>query len=707
MKIEKNYDFRQELLRIHEPNRRAADRRPKENELWLENGAKICISSNAPEVLAVAAADFCDYLSVSMGVSASLVTEGEGGISVFLAAEKGVDLGEFAAYKGFRIDVSEKGISIIAHDDRGAAQALYYIEDMMTFAGAPCLAYGRTEKRAMYTPQMVHSAYGLDEFPDEYLARVAHEGRDAILVFTKGANQANDFPLDFNDLIRRAARYGINVYAYSKMKSKKHPLDEGAEEYYEETYGKLFRECPGLKGVTLVGESTGLPYSTNPEIDKIMRDGVPTGKNSPGNYPCMDYVDLLQMMKKVIRKYKPDADIVFWTYNFGKIPAEARIALIDALPTDITLLATFEMFEQLSCGSSIVASADYSLAFAGPGHYFKTEAEAAKRRGIRMYSMTNSGGRTWDFGCAPYEPMAQSWIRRYEAMKQMHDAYDLCGIMECHHYGFYPSIISKLSKHLFMLPTPSAEEMLDIILASEYGRENALAVKDALNDYSEALRFYTPTDADQYGAFRIGPSQPLHLLQTLHIPFDEGASYGHANWIAQYLDVHHKTTLTRQSPQALRHADEVASLEAMLALMEEGTRKLEAIKTENEALLRLAGLGHFLTNVVKTALAAKKMYTLRLKILSESDPIKYGALLDEVEALQLKERENVLDTIPLVEADSALGFEPSMLYLTDKRHLEWKLRQIDFIINIEMREMREGLALHMKNARGEFVPSKR
>ena len=707
MKTEQNYDFRRELLTVHEADRRNPARTPQPNEYWLEQGAKIAITPDAPEVIAVAAADFCDYLSVTMGVKASLVTQGKGNLSVALASTLGVDLGEFAAYQGFRILVDAEGITVLAHDDRGAAQALYYIEDLMTFAGAPCLAFGKIEKRAMYTPQMVHSAYGMDEFPDEYLARIAHEGRDAILVFTKGANLANDFPLDFNDLIRRAARYGIDVYAYSKIKSKKHPEEEGAEAYYEETYGKLFRECPGLKGVTLVGESVGLPYSTQKGIGQLMRDGIPLGIDTPGIYPCLDYADLLVMLKKVIRRYKPDADIVFWTYNFGKIDKEARLALIDALPTDITLLATFEMFEPLELDSSIVTSADYSLAFAGPGYYFRTEAEAAKRRGIRLYSMTNSGGRTWDFGCAPYEPMPYSWLRRYEAMKQMHDACDLSGIMECHHYGFYPSIISKLSKHLFMLPTPSAEALLATILEAEYGKENAKQVDRALYDYSEALRHYVPSDADQYGAFRIGPTQPLQLLQTLHIPFDEGASYGHANWIAQYLDVHHKKTLSGQSPQALRHADEIASLERMLALMERGTEKLEAIPHPNDRLRRLAGLGHFLTNVVKTGLAAKKMYSLRLKLLSESDPIKYGALLDEVEALQLKERENVLDTIPLVEADSALGFEPSMLYLTDKRHLEWKLRQIDFVIHIEMREMRQGLALHMKKLRGEFEGSKR
>ena len=709
MKIEQNYDFRKELLTVHESNVRKIGRKPAADEFFFANGAKIRVEANAPEVIAVAAEDFCDYLSVSMGVSASVVTEGEGNVTVRLAKDVGVDLGEFAAYKGFRIETGKDGIVITAHDDRGAAQALYYIEDLMTFAGAPCVSFGKIEKRAMYTPQMVHSAYGMDEFPDEYLARVAHEGRDAILVFTKGANQANDFPLDFNDLVRRSARYGIDVYAYSKMRSEKHPSEEDAEAYYEELYGKLFRECPGIKGVTLVGDSIGLPYSTvnDPRFaSTLMVDGIPNGKMTPGMFPCPDYVEFLELLKKVIYKYKSDADIVFWSYNWGGMPTEDRIALINAMPTDITLLATFEMGEIVEREGSLVRVADYSLCFEGPGFYFRTEAEAAKKRGIRMYSMTNSGGRTWDFGCIPYEPMAQSWLRRYDAMKYAHDELGLSGIMECHHYGFYPSIISKLSKHLFMIPTPSGEEMLMTILRAEYGEKDAKTVCDALNDYSEALRHYTPTDADQYGAFRIGPTQPLHLLQILHIPFDEGASYGHSNWVAQYLDIHHKKTLRMQTPQAVRHSAEIKSLEKMLALMESGTEKLEAIENPNEKLVRLAGLGHFITNIVKTGIAAKKMYTLRLKILAEEDPVRYGELLDEIKALQLKEKENVLDTIPLVEADSALGFEPSMLYLTDKRHLEWKLRQIDFVINIEMREMREGLERHMRYVNGVWEGSK-
>ena len=695
--IEKNYDFQKELLTVHEADIRKIDRKPKADEFFFADGAKIRVEASAPEVIAVAAEDFVDFLSVSMGVNASVVTEGKGDITIRLAKDVGVDLGEFAAYKGFRIETDENGIVITAHDDRGAGQALYYIEDLMTFEGAPCLAYGKIEKRAMYTPQMVHSAYGIDEFPDEYLARIAHEGRDAILVFTKGPNQANDFPLDFNELIRRAARYGIDVYAYSKMRGKFHVDDEGAEAYYDSMYGELFRQSPGLKGVTLVGEAVAMPRSRDSRVDVGMRDGIPVGKPTPGYFPCLDYVDLLALLKKVIRKHKPDADIVFWTYNWAKESVEDRLALINALPTDITLQATFEMGEMRPCENSVIVSADYSLAFEGPGIYFRTEAEVAKKRGIRLYSMTNSGGRTWDFGCFPYEPMPYSWIRRYEAMHRAHDDWGLSGLMECHHYGFYPSIISKLSKHLFMLPTPDAREMLLTILRAEYGEENAEAVDSALCDYSEALRYYTATDPDQYGAFRIGPAQPLNLLQILHIPFDEGASYGHSNWRAQYLDIHNNKILTNQSPQAIRLPDEVKSLEKMLALMERGTQKLAAIEAPNAALERLVNLGHFVTNTVKTGIAAKQMYMLRMKLSCETDPARYGALLDEIEVLQLREKENVLDTIPLVEADSALGFEASMLYVTDRRRLEWKLRQIDFVINVEMQQMREGLALHIKN----------
>ena len=40
------------------------------------------------------------------------------------------------------------------------------------------------------------------------------------------------------------------------------------------------------------------------------------------------------------------------------------------------------------------------------------------------------------------------------------------------------------------------------------------------------------------------------------------------------------------------------------------------------------------------------------------------------------DKANVLDTIPLVEKDSRLGWEPRMDYVCDAEHLQWKLRQL-------------------------------
>ena len=693
MRGEQNYDFRRELLTVHEANIRKTERKAKADELWLFDGARIRIDAGASEVISVAAHDFCDYLSVSMGVSAAVVTEGKGDVTVRLASDAGVDLGEFAAYKGFRIETDEGGVTVTAHDERGAGQALFYIEDLMTFEGAPCLAYGKTEKRAMYTPQMVHSAYDLDVYPDEYLARRAHEGRDAILIFVKGVNETPAGPLDFNDLIRRASRFGIDVYAYSYMRSGMNPEEEGAEAYYDGLYGKLFRECPGLRGVVLVGESVGFP-TKDPNAaapGETAIDGIPTGKVHSGFYPCYDYPIWLDLLKKVIRREKADADIVFWTYNFTWRTEEERVGLINTLPEDISLLVTFERFELLPVGSSKLMAQDYTLSFVGPSHIFASEAKAAKARGIRLYAMTNTGGKTWDFGTAPYEPMPYQWMRRYDAMRAAQENWGLSGIMESHHYGTYPSFISKLSKHAFLLPTAPYEETLRRILAAKYGRENVDAVNDALIDFSEAITHLTPTKDDEHGALRVGPTHPLSIFFPVKIPCDKDAHFGNRIWYR-----HVYTTGGWQSPHSLRVRDEIASMQKFVECMASGIRKLSAIDAPNAELSRLLGLGKFISNTVKTCIASKQIYILDHRMRATGDPETLLSILDEMEAVIRENRKVVEDTLPLVTADSSLGYEPSMHYMTDAWHLEWKLRHTDYVLNTELREMREAVATHLK-----------
>ena len=58
--------------------------------------------------------------------------------------------------------------------------------------------------------------------------------------------------------------------------------------------------------------------------------------------------------------------------------------------------------------------------FEGAGKAFLSEARAAARRGIRLYAMTNTAGKTWDIGVIPYEPVPRQWMKRYDSILQTH-----------------------------------------------------------------------------------------------------------------------------------------------------------------------------------------------------------------------------------------------------------------------------------------------
>lgn len=693
LKKEQQYDFRKRLLQVHEANLRCPCRTASKEEYLLPEGTVIALGSGVGQVTETAVRDFIDFLWTSMNLSARMAAKGQKAqVTVALAAEAGVDLGEAASYKGFRLETDAEGIRVFGHDERGIAQGLYYLETLMTFEKAPLMPFGAIQKKPMFAPRMIHSGYGLDEYPDEYLARVAHEGRDAILVFTKDADRIPDGYLNFNDLIRRAARYGLDVYAYSYIVSDMNPESPEAETYYENTYGKLFRQCPGLAGVTLVGESVEFP-SRDPHVspgrlNQTSVDGIPTGKVTSGWYPCEDYPLWLELLKRIIGKYNKNADIVFWSYNWGRQPEEARVKLIESLPEGISLQATFEMYQPRCYGNSMGVCSDYTLSFEGPGDYFKSEAIAAKKRGIRLYSMTNTGGQTWDFGVTPYEPMPYQWIRRYKAMQKAHDDWGLCGLMESHHYGFTPSFISKLSNLVFLEPREPMEAILEKILKAEYGQANYERVNQALLLWSEAIRHYTPSNLDQYGAFRVGPSFPFCLSRRINVPTDPRALFG--NVIIE--PIYDNGSAPLVSPLSLRIREEKASLERMRDYMEQGIALLATVPEANEKLERLLNLGRFISCSVQTGIHAKEWHILKCRLYNQTETAAFGRILNQMEALLHKELENTEAAIPLIEADSRLGWEPSMLYVTDRWHLEWKIRQVRHVLDWDLARYRESLS---------------
>lgn len=700
LKEEKNYDFKKELLVIHKPNIRDYTKTPYD-EFDFSNGVSIFLANPDNEVIITAAKDFCDYLFTSQHCSATLIRNGEGNIVV----KYGNDLTEGNGYMGYRITTTADKIIIEGYDDRGIAQAFYYLEDLMNLRKAPYIKYGKIERKALFTPRISQSPFGMFEWCDEAFQILAHHGIDAIALWIKDAwTDKRGYYIDINLIAQRAKKYGIDVICQLNAPHTMHPDDDGAQEFYDKLYGTIFEVCPIIRGVTLVGEATNFA-SRDPNVgltpySKNFIENIPTGKTSPGWYPCCDYPAWVNMIKNSVRKYNPNADILFCSYNWGYQPEELRLKLIENLPTDISLLVTWDMFHKFKVGDSVEDICDYSLCFAGPGEYFISEAKLAKERGIKVISISNTSGRTWDFGTVPYEPMPEQWIERYKNMQKAHAELGLCGILENIHYGMHPSIISDLEKQAFFTPIEPLEQTLLNLLERDYGKEY-LEVKKATEKFSEAIKNYVPTNEDQYGGFRIGPAFPFWSGDLDGLPASipgQGkkpdrphALFGNSIYFGKYtLD-----SEARNSLPGVRLFDELKSVATVERLMCEGIEILESISNPNDNLLKLILLAKFIRNHCRTVIHVKQHFVLKQQLTIAKTKEAASKIIDDLEMILLKEKENVLDTIPIVKLDSRLGWEPSMDYTTDEKALKWKLRQLDYELNIKLAMYRKANSLNV------------
>ena len=685
--IERNYQFRERLLQVHKPDRRDLDVTPGAGQIQVDDSWEICISKHAERVIVNAAKDMQDYLGVSMGVYLPLkrckdiaeAAKEAKKLVLATVAELGEDT-ELDAPKSYRLKVTDN-VVIIGLDGRGAAQGWYFAEDLMNLAGAPILDTQSIVRKPVFSPRMSHSGYGLDMFPDQYLSHLAHLGIDSILVFTKAANKTPYGFCDFNELIYRAEGYGLDVYAYSYLKSERHPEDRDAEEYYDKVYGSVFQKCPGLKGIVMVGESVEFPSkdprTTGRSYLTPSPDGLPDTKPSPGWFPCSDYPQWVCMIRDTVHKYSPDAEIVFWTYNWGYVAEEYRLELIRNLPTDITLLVTFEMFERVRTGNTTSSTVDYTLSIPGPSKYFASEAKLARERGIRLYSQSNSGGLTWDIGVIPYQPIPDAWIGRMNALKKAHDDWDLCGLMENHHYGLWPSFISEMAKWMYWTPSPEPQEILRLLAEKLFTKDHAQQGLEVWKLWSEGFSHYFCTHEDQYGPFRIGPSYPLSIANKgkFRIPEEDYARFGAEICMVDYYP-HERSGVSLGN---FRFPYEIRELTEMRRLFDAGNKLLATLTERLEGwrkqdALYMLNLGRFISNCCTTTVHAKEFYLGMIKIRAATDEAEITHMVEYLRQLCLDEIRNAEETIPLVEFDSRLGWEPSMEYMADRAHLEWKIK---------------------------------
>jgi len=240
--------------------------------------------------------------------------------------------------------------------------------------------------------------------------------------------------------------------------------------------------------------------------------------------------------------------------------------------------------------------------------------------------------------------------------------------MESHHYGFWPSFVSELSKIAYWSPEVDYERAMLEIAGRDFGAENAQSVVGVWKNYSDGIRKYVSTNEDQYGPFRIGPSYPLLFREEVVLPSFEYATHkGNAICFPMYqYDL-------KKLPSFLYEIESLGEMESLYAAGNAALAKIAAGLSgwQRAEAERLLALGRFHEYSARTVINVKNWYLHKCKLLSgECDKAAEIAAMKQIAAA---ETENARRTIPLAELDSRLGYEPTMEYMCDRAHLEWKI----------------------------------
>ena len=697
-KIERSYEFRERINQVHLANRRDMAIKAGAGEVEVTAAWQITYSDSDARIVN-AAKDLQDYLAESMDICV-IVTDKPAADAPVIKLELDNSLkGE----RTYRLTVAENCITVAGADAKGVISGCFYIEDLMNLKEAPVLALGSEERKPLIGLRMVHSGWGIDLFPSEHLRAMAHAGFTAAVVFITGIDHTKVGPLDVNDIIDRAWLYGLDVMLYAYLPSYKHPDDPDAAAFFEGIYTKLFDYYPKALGVMLVGESAEFPSRDPRTTGKRRResfiDGISDTRPSPGWWPCSDYPAWLQRVSDAVHKSKKDALIVFNTYNWHYVDAEARREFLKNIPKDITVQITFDIGHEKRRENFRCPVLDYSISACEPGAYFKSESAIAHEMGLKILSTANTAGATWDFGTIPYVPVPQQWIRRFKSLDQARRDWNVNSYYDNHHYGWWPSVVTDLGRWAFWAPQLDLDVMLKKFAVRDFGAEAADAVLAVWDKWSDAMQNdYVATNEEQYGPMRVGPSYPLifhpNITRTMgkkeiQFPTTEGAHFG---WHI-IKTMYQPYESGGQTPGFMRHPAELRCLKRLHEKFATGVAELEALRDKVPArklakLEEQIRLGKFIACHAATAACVKEWYMLNIKLLGASGAEEANELLDKLEALANAEIANAESAIPLVEADSRLGWEPSMEYVTDAWHINWKIRQVKYMLG-ELQEFRE------------------
>ena len=85
-----------------------------------------------------------------------------------------------------------------------------------------------------------------------------------------------------------------------------------------------------------------------------------------------------------------------------------------------------------------------------------------------------------------------------------------------------------------------------------------------------------------------------------------------------------------------------------------------------------------------TDINVKQMYIYRQRLLISSNKKETGRIIADIKKVAYAEIRNSKRALKCVDADSPISFELCMGYAGDRPHIEWKIRQVKYMLEYEL-----------------------
>jgi hypothetical protein len=699
--VEEPYTFHRILSEGFPRVRRDPAEQPAADEMALPaQGWRLIIPSNAGTVLRQAAEDFRDYLEVSMQIRISVENRPmPAATDIFqhaIAAGTREQLSGcgsgLKARKDYQIVVSPDRVLVCGFDERGAMYGLHNLAARMDLRQAPYLPRNlNTTRHSLFRARMTLSGLGWMEWPDKYLAVLPRYGFDSIYasvyVNPNGVPGPPPFwdkmkkqdPARVHDLIRRAARYGIDLYCPIVYLYTGEPENENG---LRKLVRDIITEFPEIRGYVLLTE--GFFYKNW------------FGAGGQGKTDLRDWVrhwaQGVAIVTEECRKINPAIEVLPWEYNIDFRPTQTEIKAYGTaqLPLDSIPLLTFENGKAFERDGEHGSLKDYAINEIGPAEVTAAQIAVAKKRGMRGVYAKADCWASWQYGTFPFLPFPYQWHARYEALEK----YGVDGTMESWSYGFQPNYIAELRAWYSWSDAPPLDTLLRAIARREYGRGAEERVLNAWQHFSRAIRLVPDTGpnmgVNNAVAAPLFFEKPQPRAMTLEHSWTDPAAWSRESEITPYWPYTPRRLIllpdfTNRVNAAERYAAPFSLpvflkyLLAAAAEMEQGLQlsrraALEAPELKRPGAFRDVLLAEQLQRMMRSDAAVLEFEDNRFRLQHTNDGTAQKRLLDRMTAILQEELPRTEAAYQTALRDSRLGYEWEQDYIYTPDHLREKLK---------------------------------